>query len=365
MKRIAVALGCAVLLCGCSEKKSEIPESEQDKPNITTTIETTQKIYDKLTVNGLSVIVEENDIRVTKNGTEVQTLTPALFGSTYGSYNIDVQDIDMDGNDDIFIRDSLNSDLNEGVYYIYDKSKDRFIATTQHRRLVPAEECGFLKGLGLEGMFVDDRTYTLDIFKREGPEFVFCGRYLRRDGNIVQLYKQGGYEYTGEVPKEYVQEGLECKLDNSSLVISNMYGYELQTIKGDFSVGGTVCVKDFDFDSYDDIFVDTMDGHALYFHYDPAEQKYVDWEELNQYDIVFRIDYSDKTLYSGGYNQTMNSALGAMSKYRWNGGKLKYVENRILMQDFPSGKYKVECYDPDGKLFRTDTFDELPEIWRS
>ena len=108
MKRIAVALGCAVLLCGCSEKKSEIPESEQDKPNITTTIEATQKIYDKLTVNGLSVIVEENDIRVTKNGTEVQTLTPALFGSTYGSYNINISNTQICGNNDINIKYSLN-----------------------------------------------------------------------------------------------------------------------------------------------------------------------------------------------------------------------------------------------------------------
>lgn len=365
MRRIAVVLGCAVLLCGCSEKESELPYSEQDKLNITTTIETTEKIIDQVTVNGLSVIIEQDGIRVTKNGYDVQTLDPNLYESPYGSYTIDVQDLDMDGNDDIFIRNANNSDLNQGVYYIYDKPKDRFVATTQYRRLVPAEECDYLKGLGLEGMLVDDDVYDLDIFKREGPEFVFCGRFLRRDGNIVQLYKQGGYEYTGEVPKEYVQEGVECKLDNSSLVISNTYGYELQTIKGDFSVGGTVCVKDFDFDSYDDIFVDTMDGHALYFHYDPAEQKYVDWEELNQYDIVFRIDYSDKTLYSGGWNDYLNYALGAMSKYRWNGGKLKYVENRILMQDFPSGKYKVECYDPDGKLFRTDTFDELPEIWRS
>lgn len=400
MKKYAITLLCAALMCGCSDNSGSphadtepVSTAAFDSAETTVTMteaETTAEITTqavtqpaKKKVGYASYSITDERIELSMNGETVTTLTHDPPLPEHGS--LTVHDFDFDGYDDVFIPDHYNGDW--GTYYHYLPESREFVVWEE---MFAHSSKAYLAEIG------DDNTLTMTVYDiyssqkyvdewKDGKlstisyddqyynEYAITDHYEYRGGEPVLVYRQYTNSNTGakfryeEYPVYFrVTENSILVMQEEKLLqkIENVELYSLVEQLEEFNANKTVVTLDFgvtlpehyinnvdfDFDGYKDLAY-PIDNYYVggknvwtYFRYDPEAEQFVPWEELNEIGDFLYIE-DDETL----TQYTMTTEPTISYSYGWEDGQLKLRTRKESLSDGDGGydEYIYE-YDENG-----------------
>lgn len=353
MKKIILPVFLAASLVSCTESNvsnsevvTQIPATTQTAIEETTAQPEPESGFEfSVTDNGVEILNLDNQFVQIIDGDFITELS--IYEDVAPETFLVNADYDFDGYEDLFIPIMVGRPSVPGIYYHFNPDTSLF------------EEWDELNSVGY-GMDIGEDNTLINCARgsavdHETTHYQWVNNVLTVVHREVQYYGSDsqiyidGFDYDEDGNDTLVSKKMIIHDENNNYIGTEDVALEPIQRESSFSISEIntdehMIFDDFDFDGYDDIVIPysigTLYTSAVYYRFNPENERYEEWDQLNEIGRLMLIEPETSILKWGG-----NSGDYWLEyfKYKWQDGKIVLFEHDVTETGSDWEYYSVDA----------------------